>query len=102
MNGRARYNARDRANRSHIPWQQGAKELLFMNRRPWVSRRELLGAGLLAAGASPLFIPDRSAGAEGLSRSTLVTAPYVVVETARGKVRGSVSGAALRGPVIPR
>ncbi|HLK56203.1 MAG TPA: carboxylesterase family protein [Chthonomonadaceae bacterium] len=74
-----------------------------MDRTPFVSRRELLGVGtgLCAAGAASLWMADRAAAAEGLSKSTLVTEPYVTVETANGKLRGGHSRGALAFKGIP-
>jgi para-nitrobenzyl esterase len=61
-----------------------------------LNRRELLGAGaglLMAAGSSAM--------ADGLSTSTLITEPYVVAETANGKVRGGHCRGALAFKGIP-
>ena len=74
-----------------------------MNRIAMLSRRELLRAGtaLFAAGASSLGLVGRSRAADGLSKSTLITEPYVVVETANGKLRGGHSRGAIAFKGIP-
>src|SRR5260221_8339826 len=76
---------------------------MSMNRIATLSRRELLGAGtgLFAASASPQVLTSRSSRAAILSKSTLVTEPYVIVETATGKLRGGHSRGAIAFKGIP-
>jgi para-nitrobenzyl esterase len=68
-----------------------------------LSRRELLGAGtsLFAAGSLPLWSTGRTRAAQGLSRSTLTTEPYVIVETTNGKLRGGYCRGAIAFKGIP-
>ncbi len=64
-----------------------------------LSRRNLIvgGAGLLSTGLSRLTFARQAS----LSKSTLTTEPYVIVETAIGKLRGGHSRGALAFKGIP-
>lgn len=69
-----------------------------------LSRRELIGAGagLMLIGPSSLLSIAGGSGVGGeLSRSTLITEPYVVVDTALGRIRGGHSRGALAFKGIP-
>jgi para-nitrobenzyl esterase len=76
------------------------------NIEEWVgrlTRREILsaGTGLLVASATPASLFRQAASRGPLTASTLVTEPYVIVETAHGKIRGGSSRGALAFKGIP-
>lgn len=74
-----------------------------MSQDGMLNRREVLvaGTGLFVGGAAGLLTGGRGWAADTLSTSTRIAEPYVVVETAHGRLRGGHSRGALAFKGIP-